>query len=182
MKFLFSFIIFLNIFTNFFSLENKNISNYNYDSHEIKIYTNANNIASIIDDCFIYIQPLIVDDIKKANFSELIKCVINCSIYDISNLEEALSLLKQILNNDYLIKKIEDADIKLMLKILVNATKSGIFDEFVEIIKKNTSILNDLLIILDETGKGKDMKVENIYEPLNRIFNIDGISRIFRSI
>ena len=180
MKFLFSFIIFLNIFTNFFSLENKNISNYNYDSHEIKIYTNANNIASIIDDCFIYIQPLIVDDIKKANFSELIKCVINCSIYDISNLEEALSLLKQILNNDYLIKKIEDADIKLMLKILVNATKSGIFDEFVEIIKKNTSILNDLLIILDETGKGKDMKVENIYEPLNRIFNIDGIYNLLQ--
>ena len=180
MKFLFSFIIFLNIFKYFFSLENKNISNYNYDSHEIKIYTNANNIASIIDDCFIYIQPLIVDDIKKANFSELIKCVINCSIYDISNLEEALSLLKQILNNDYLIKKIEDADIKLMLKILVNATKSGIFDEFVEIIKKNTSILNDLLIILDETGKGKDMKVENIYEPLNRIFNIDGIYNLLQ--
>ena len=175
MKLLFSFIIFLNVLKIFFPLENENISNYNYNSYEIKIYSNSNNIDVNLGECYVYIEPLFNgNDKKKANFPEFIKCVINCSLYDISNLDTALILMKTFLKED-LIKDIEEADIKLMLKIVINATNSGIIEDFFKLMKNNTSILKDLLVILNENGKGEEMNVSNIYESLSSIFNIDGI-------
>ena len=174
MKFLFSFIIFTNIFNIFFLLEKENISTFNYDLKKIKLSNNINNFASGSDDCNDkYLYPFL-GDLSKVNYTELVKCVINCSIYEISNLKTEINYLKTaFIFID--IDEMEEGNIKLMLTIIRDSIKNGIIDELYELIENNTSILNYLLDILIETEKGENANADIIYDLLYKIFNINGV-------
>ena len=173
MKLLFSFIIFLNAFKIFFQIENENISYFNYNSEVIKIYNSINNFASNSEDCNKkYLYPFI-PELNKVNYSEFLNCIMNCSIYNISNLEYELNFLKQLwpIVERY---EIHDDNIILIRKILNDSLNSGIIDDFYIFIKNNTSILNYTFEIIIETEK-KTQDIGIIYEALSKIFNIDGI-------
>ena len=179
MKFLLSFIIFLNIFKIFFQLEEiKNIPNFNYNSHGIKIYSKTNNIATSLWDCSKYIYDEYDSiDIEIINFPELVKCVLNCSLDDIKNLNISLELLHGYLN--LFIDEIKDEKFKLIANIILKSFENGIVSKLYELIKNNPSILNYLLNLLIETEKGENKTIDIIYDSFYQIFKIDGVYDFF---
>ena len=168
----------MNIFNIFFPLEKDNISTFNYDLKIIKISNNINNFASGADDCNDeYLYPFALN-ISNINYIGLIKCIINCSIYDISNLKKEIFYLKTAMKMMN-IEEIKEDKIKLLLTIIKNTTDNGIIDELLELIENNTSILNYLFDLLIETEKGENMNVDIVYDSFYKIFNIDGVYEFF---
>ena len=164
MKFFFPFIIFLSLIKSFFPLQNEYISDFNHDSQKIKLYNEQD-----VYGCLIYIN---MDEPEKSNFLQLVKCAINCSIYDISNINKTVDLL----NTLPLIIKIEDFkenSTKLIFKVFNNSM--DIIKEFFYLVEKNPSILNYILEFLIESEKNENMDYEIIYLALSKIFNIDGV-------
>ena len=171
----------MNIINIFFPLENENISTFNYDLKKIILSNYINNFASGAEDCNNkYLYPYI-DTPSKVNSTEFIKCIINCSIYDISNLEIEISYLKYFMKI-YDIDKMEEGDIKLILTIIRDSINNGIIDYLYDLIKNNTSILNYLLDILIESGKGESMNIYKFYDSLYYLFKIDGIENLLMSL
>ena len=84
MRFFFSFFIFLSLIKLFFPLQNEYISYFNYESKNIK-KDNTDYDPTMLLEC--KNKYLNSSDYEKSDFLQLSKCIINCSIYDIQNLQ-----------------------------------------------------------------------------------------------
>ena len=169
MKFFFFCIIFISVIKLFFPLQNEYISNFNYAQKKINIY-NSNNVPMNITECQKYLNE---SEIEKSDFSQLIKCVINCSIYDINNINIAfVGLIAGVSNID--IDNLKDNKTKLTVKILKNSIDI-IYGDLLNLILENPSILNYTLEFLIASEKIEDDNYESFYLSLSKIFNIDGV-------
>ena len=170
MRFFFSFFIFLSLIKLFFPLQNEYISYFNYESKNIK-KDNTDYDPTMLLEC--KNKYLNSSDYEKSDFLQLSKCIINCSIYDIQNLQLVFALIKGKITPEFIDNNLKDNKTKIIANILYN--NLYIIDDIYELIEKNPSILNYTLEFLIESEKVEHNTYENIYRILYKIFNIDGV-------
>ena len=151
-------LLLLNLFKIIFPFEKEYISFLIDNKYKLKEDTNPNVIS-----CLEYV----LDDEK--DYSDFAKCMFNCCKYDISGTKENIS---RLLDASFIID-ITDNETKLIVKILEDSRKNGLYNDTFDLLENYPIIIDTALKVIDEFDKGNKMNLTYIWTILPDAFIID---------
>ena len=156
-------LILLNLFKIIFPFEKEYISFLIDNKYKLKNDTNDTN-PNILP-CFDYV---IADE---KDYSDFFRCMFNCCKYDISGTKENISMLLDSIPS--IIIDNMDNETKLIIKILEDSRKNGLYNETFDLLEKYPIIIKTAFKVIDEYEKGNNSNLIYIWTILPDVFIID---------
>ena len=167
MKSLFSFTIFLQVINVIISLKNEYISNFFNHNPRMMFYLSSN--TKNVTECFLTYSDF--RDFEKFDFINLALCELENCKNDIQKVEEVFHILTFL---DALPLVLFKGNLKIILSVIQNSFRNGLMNDIQYLIMNNSYIIDNMMTLLYEFKKGKDLNYTIFLENLHQIIMLNG--------